>query len=107
MLSATAYKHVIGVQFDPQKVGGALRPPLSNYLRPAKDARWSVEGDRVAQRDPTIQLIAAETFPLDRLLADGLDAYEVFPALFSQMVASLRSVCRVVPTYRRPWNQKS
>ena len=57
MLSATAYKHVIGVQFDPQKVGGALRPPLSNYLRPAKDARWSVEGDRVAQRDPTIQLI--------------------------------------------------
>ncbi len=45
MLSATAYHHVIGVQFDPQKVGRALRPPLSDYLRPAKDARWSVEGD--------------------------------------------------------------
>jgi vancomycin resistance protein YoaR len=45
MLSATAYRHVIGVQFDPAKVGRALRPPLSNYLRPARDARWSVEGE--------------------------------------------------------------
>ena len=34
LLSATAYKHVIGVQFDPKKVGAALRPPLSDYLRP-------------------------------------------------------------------------
>src|SRR3954462_1425250 len=46
---------------------------------------WSVEGDRIALRDPTIDLVAAETFPLEQLLADGLDAYEVFPALFSQM----------------------
>ena len=45
MLAATAYQHVIGVHFDPQKVGQALRPPLSDYLRPAKDAGWSVEGD--------------------------------------------------------------
>ena len=58
---------------------------------------WSVEGDRVAQRDPTIELVAAETFPLDELLADGLDAYEVFPALFSQMVASLGIERAVVP----------
>ena len=55
---------------------------------------WSVEGDRIAQRDPTIQLVAAETFPLDRLLADGLGAYEIFPALFSQMVASLGILSR-------------
>jgi vancomycin resistance protein YoaR len=45
MLSATAYRHVIGVQFDAKKVGHALRPPLSNYLRPAKDAGWKVVGD--------------------------------------------------------------
>jgi vancomycin resistance protein YoaR len=46
LLAATTYKHVIGVQFDPQKVGAALRPPLSQYLRPAKDAGWKVVGDR-------------------------------------------------------------
>ncbi|HET6174322.1 MAG TPA: VanW family protein [Gaiellales bacterium] len=46
LLSATAYEHVIGVQYDPQKVGAALRPPLSNYLRPARDASWKVVGDR-------------------------------------------------------------
>ena len=46
LLSATTYKHVIGVQFDPKKVGAALRPPLSEYLRPAKDAGWKLVGDR-------------------------------------------------------------
>ena len=46
LLTATTYKHVIGVQFDPQKVGAALRPPLSQYLRPAKDAGWKIVGDR-------------------------------------------------------------
>jgi vancomycin resistance protein YoaR len=46
LLTATTYKHVIGVQFDPEKVGAALRPPLSEYLRPAKDAGWKVVGDR-------------------------------------------------------------
>jgi vancomycin resistance protein YoaR len=45
LLSATTYEHVIGVQFDSIKVGNALRPPLSDYLRPAKDARWKVVGD--------------------------------------------------------------
>jgi vancomycin resistance protein YoaR len=46
LLSETTYKHVIGVQFDPLKVGAALRPPLAQYLRPAKDARWKVAGAR-------------------------------------------------------------
>jgi vancomycin resistance protein YoaR len=46
LLTATTYRHVIGVQFDPKKVGAALRPPLSEYLRPAKDAGWKVVGDR-------------------------------------------------------------
>jgi vancomycin resistance protein YoaR len=46
LLSATAYKHVIGVKYDPVKVGAALRPPLSDYLREAKNARWKVVGDK-------------------------------------------------------------
>jgi vancomycin resistance protein YoaR len=46
LLTATTYEHVIGVKFDPKKVGDALRPPLSEYLRPAKDAGWKLVGDR-------------------------------------------------------------
>jgi len=46
LLTATTYEHVIGVKFDPKKVGDALRPPLSQYLRPAKDAGWKLVGDR-------------------------------------------------------------
>jgi vancomycin resistance protein YoaR len=45
LLSATAYKHVIGVKYDPVKVGAALRPPLSDYLREPKNAGWKVVGD--------------------------------------------------------------
>jgi vancomycin resistance protein YoaR len=44
LLTATSYEHVIGVKFDPVKVGAALRPPLSDYLRPARNARWRVVG---------------------------------------------------------------
>ena len=44
LLSATSYKHVIGVRYDPVKVGAALRPPLADYLRKAKDAQWKVVG---------------------------------------------------------------
>ena len=46
LLTATTYKHVIGVQFDPRKVGDALRPPLAQYLRQAKDAGWKIVGQR-------------------------------------------------------------
>ena len=58
---------------------------------------WSVEGDRIALVDPTIELVPSEAFPLDQLLRDGLDAYEIFPALFSQMVASLGISSALVP----------
>ena len=37
---------MIGVKFDPVKVGAALRPPLSDYTRPARDARWKVVGNK-------------------------------------------------------------
>jgi vancomycin resistance protein YoaR len=46
LLTATTYKRVIGVKFDPVKVGAALRPPLSDYLREARNARWKVVGER-------------------------------------------------------------
>ena len=46
LLTATTYKRVIGVKFDPVKVGAALRPPLSDYTRPARDARWKVVGKK-------------------------------------------------------------
>ena len=46
LLTATTYEHVIGVQFDPVKVGAALRPPLADYIRPARDARWKIVGER-------------------------------------------------------------
>jgi vancomycin resistance protein YoaR len=46
LLSATAYKHVIGVKYDPIKVGAALRPPLSDYLRTPKNAAWRVVGGK-------------------------------------------------------------
>ena len=36
LLTATTYKHVIGVQFDPKKVGAALRPPLSRVPAPCQ-----------------------------------------------------------------------
>ena len=58
---------------------------------------WSVEGDRVAAVDPTIELIPAETFPVDQMLRDGLGAYELAPEQFSQMVASLGLASAVVP----------
>ena len=37
---------------------------------------WSVEGDRIAVVDPSIEIIAAETFPSDELIASGIDIYE-------------------------------
>ncbi len=46
LLTATTYKRVIGVKFDPVKVGPALRPPLADYTRPARDARWKIVGKR-------------------------------------------------------------
>ncbi|MDX6621630.1 MAG: hypothetical protein QOK36_4016, partial [Gaiellales bacterium] len=46
LLSATTYKHVIGVRYDPVKVGTALRPPLSDYLRKPRSASWKVVGEK-------------------------------------------------------------
>jgi Xaa-Pro aminopeptidase len=58
---------------------------------------WSVEGDRVAKIDQTIEIIASETFPPDDLIRDGVDIYDLGPALAARMVASLGITSAKVP----------
>src|SRR5262245_17466444 len=58
---------------------------------------WSIEGDRIAVVDPTIEIIPSETFPSDELIRAGMDTYEIAPALTVQMVESLGVTSAVVP----------
>ena len=50
---------------------------------------WSVEGDRITAVDPGIEIVPAETFPLDDLIRDGVDIYEM---PFVQTVRKARSL---------------
>ncbi len=50
---------------------------------------WSVEGDRIAVVDPTMEIVPSETFPSDELIRTGLDMYDIGPALIVRMVESL------------------
>ncbi len=50
---------------------------------------WSVEGDRIAVVDPSIEIIPSETFPSDELIRAGVDIYEIGPTLTVRMVESL------------------
>jgi Xaa-Pro aminopeptidase len=50
---------------------------------------WSIEGDRIAVVDPSIELIPSETFPADELIRAGVDYYEIQPTIFTQIVQSL------------------
>ncbi len=59
---------------------------------------WSVEGDRIAVVDPSIEIIAAETFPVDELVRSGIDIYEIGPTLTVRMVESLGVARAVVPS---------
>ncbi len=47
---------------------------------------WSVEGDRITAVDPGIEIVPVETFPVDDLIRDGVDLYEM-PAIQSVRVA--------------------
>jgi Xaa-Pro aminopeptidase len=60
---------------------------------------WSIEGDRIAVVDPSIEIIAAETFPFDELIRSGMDIYEIAPTLTVRMVESLGMTRAVVPTW--------
>jgi len=50
---------------------------------------WSVEGDRIAAVDPTIDILHAETFSVDDLIRDGVDFYDLAPANIVRQVQSL------------------
>lgn len=50
---------------------------------------WSIEGDRIAAVDPSLELIASETFPTDDLVRAGVDFYELVPTNTVRMVESL------------------
>ena len=58
---------------------------------------WSIEGDRIAAVDPSIELIPSETFPSDELIRAGVDLYEIAPTLTVQMVESLGVKRAAVP----------
>lgn len=50
---------------------------------------WSIEGDRIAVVDPSLELIPSETFPSDDLIRAGVDYYEIQPTIFTRIVQSL------------------
>ena len=50
---------------------------------------WSIEGDRIAVVDPTIEIVADETFPADDLIRDGVDIYAIEPTKFTRKLRSL------------------
>jgi Xaa-Pro aminopeptidase len=50
---------------------------------------WSIEGDRIAAVDPTIDIVHDETFPVDDLIREGVDFYDLAPAKIVRQVESL------------------
>jgi Xaa-Pro aminopeptidase len=50
---------------------------------------WSIEGDRIAAVDPSVEIVPSETISVDDLVAAGVDYYEIVPA---QMVRSVRAL---------------
>jgi Xaa-Pro aminopeptidase len=58
---------------------------------------WSIEGDRIAAGDPTIEIVHSETFPIDDLVRDGVDFYDIAPTNFVRQVQSLGLTSARVP----------
>jgi Xaa-Pro aminopeptidase len=58
---------------------------------------WSIEGDRIAKLDPTIEIVPAETFPSDDLVDAGVDVYDIEPELVVQKARSLGLRSALVP----------
>jgi Xaa-Pro aminopeptidase len=58
---------------------------------------WSIEGDRIANVDPGIELVASETFAADDLIRAGVDLYEIPVRTTVRMVESLGLRRAVVP----------
>lgn len=58
---------------------------------------WSVEGDRIAKVDPSIELVASETFSPTDLIESGVGIYDLGPAQIARQVASLGLTRAAVP----------
>jgi Xaa-Pro aminopeptidase len=58
---------------------------------------WSIEGDRIAAVDPSIEIVHSETFPLDDLIRAGVDFYDLAPTNIVRMVESLGITRAKVP----------
>jgi len=50
---------------------------------------WSIEGDRIAAVDPSIEVVHSETFPVDDLLRQGVDFYAIGATNIVRQVESL------------------
>jgi Xaa-Pro aminopeptidase len=50
---------------------------------------WSIEGDRIAVVEPSVEIIPAETISVDDLIRDGVDYYEIGPAHTVRAVEAL------------------
>lgn len=60
---------------------------------------WSIEGDRIAAIDSSIEIVPAETFPADDLIRDGVDLYEIAPVQSVRIARSLGLRDAVVPEF--------
>jgi Xaa-Pro aminopeptidase len=58
---------------------------------------WSIEGDRIASLDSTVEIIASETISVDDLIRDGIDYYEIASAHVVRAVGALGITRAVVP----------
>lgn len=60
---------------------------------------WSVEGDRIAKVDPSIEIIPSDGFPLEELLEEiGGDPYKAWPAQCRRAVRAIGLRAALVPS---------
>ena len=58
---------------------------------------WSIEGDRIAAADSSIEIVPVETFPFDDLIRDGVDIYDIAPIVSVRIARSLGLRDALVP----------
>jgi Xaa-Pro aminopeptidase len=58
---------------------------------------WSIEGDRIAEVDPSIEIVPVETFPYDDLQRGGVDFYDIQPILTVRIARALGLRDAIVP----------
>ncbi|MGZ8688060.1 MAG: M24 family metallopeptidase [Gaiellaceae bacterium] len=58
---------------------------------------WSIEGERIAEVDPTIEIVSSESFTVKDILAEARSVYDVWPLQCVRFVRSLGLRSAVVP----------